>query len=272
MYPTVRQAVALFTTVQREIQRGLQDPARGIRALPTVIVCPPFPLLPTLADIADPRLLRLGAQDCHWQAEGPYTGEVSPTMLAEWADYVLIGHSERRSAGETDEQIAMKVAAAAAAGLTPVLFVGEDEQTDTAIDHAERRLTRGLAAVDLGQHDVLIVYEPTWAVGADAPADVGHVRDAVAHLKKRITELGAEHTEIIYGGTVTADNIEQFIGIETLDGVGATRASLDGRSFLRIIDQVASQDRGGQGPPAARHRPRPAPRPAGVRTGDRSST
>ena len=253
MYPTVRQAVTLFTTVKR----GLQDSARGTRALPTVIVCPPFPLLPTLADITERRLLRLGAQNCHWQAEGPYTGEVSPTMLAEWADYVLIGHSERRSAGETHEQIARKVGAAAAAGLTPVLFVGEDEQTDSAIDHAERQLTRGLAEVDLGRYDVLIVYEPAWAVGADAPADVEHVRKAVAHLKKRITELGAEQGEIIYGGTVTADNVEQFIGIETLDGVGATRASLDGRDFLSIVDQVAFQDRGGQGPPARTSQPLP---------------
>jgi|AntDryMetagUQ889_1029465.scaffolds.fasta_scaffold15888_1 triosephosphate isomerase len=247
MYPTVSQAVALFTT----IQRGLQGSARGSRALPTVIVCPPFPLLPTLAGITDRRLLHLGAQNCHWHAEGPYTGEVSPTMLAEWVDYALIGHSERRSAGETDEQIAMKVGAAAAAGLTPVLFVGEDEQTDAAIHHAEQRLIRGLAEVDLRRYHVLIVYEPTWAVGADAPADVGHVREVVAHLKMRITELGAEQGEIIYGGTVTADNVEQFIGIETLDGVGATRASLDGRDFLRIIDQVASQD-GGQGPAAGK--------------------
>jgi triosephosphate isomerase len=102
---------------------------------------------------------------------------------------------------------------------------------------------------------VLIVYEPTWAGGADAPADVGHVREAVAHLKKRITELGAERGEIIYGGTVTVDNVEQFIGIEALDGVGATRASLDGQGFLRIVNQVALQGCGGQGPPAARRRP-----------------
>ncbi|MGH4022851.1 MAG: triose-phosphate isomerase [Gammaproteobacteria bacterium] len=240
MYPTVSEAVALVT----KIQRGLQDPARGTGALPTVIVCPPFLSLTVLAGITDRRLLRLGAQNCHWEAEGPYTGEVSPTMLAGVADYVLIGHSERRATGETDEQIAKKVCAAATAGLTPILFVGEDEPTDAAVHHAERRLTRGLATVDLGVHEVLVVYEPTWAVGADAPADAGHVRDVVAHLKERLTELGTEHGEIIYGGSVTAGNVEQFAGIETLDGVGATRASLDEREFLRIIDQVAAAGRG----------------------------
>lgn len=233
MYPTVSRAVSLFST----IQRGLQERARS---LPTVIVCPPFPALPALADILDRRLLRLGAQNCHWEAEGPYTGEVSATMLAGLVDYVLLGHSERRAAGETDEQIARKVAAAARAGLTPVLFVGEDEPTDAAVQQAEQRLVRGLAEVDPGGCDVLVVYEPTWAVGADAPADTGHVREAVAHLKKRLTELSAGEGTIIYGGSVTADNVGRFIDIESLDGVGATRACLDEREFLRIVDRVTS--------------------------------
>lgn len=239
MYPTVSQAVALVT----KIQRGLQDPTRRPRALPTVIVCPPFLSLTVLAGIIDRRLLRLGAQNCHWETAGPYTGEVSPTMLAGVADYVLLGHSERRAAGETDEQIAKKVCAAATAGLTPILFVGEDEPTDAAIHHAEQRLSCGLATVDLSVHEVLVVYEPTWAVGADVPADAGHVRDVVAHLKNRLTELGTKQGEIIYGGSVTVGNVEQFAGIETLDGVGATRASLDDREFLRIIDQVAAAGR-----------------------------
>lgn len=235
MYPTTSQAVAIV----RNVQRGLREPARATRTVPTVIVCPPFPSLPPVADVVDRGLLHLGAQNCHWEAEGPYTGEVSARMLSGLVDYVLIGHSERRSAGETDEQIAKKVRAAAAAGLTPVLFVGEDEPSDAAVRDAEQRLTRGLADLDLETCDVLVVYEPTWAVGAAAPAEAGHVREVVAHLKKRLTELGMRRSEIIYGGTVTADNVTQFTGIEALDGVGATRASLDERKFLRIIDAVS---------------------------------
>lgn len=232
MYPTLSQAVTLLT----EVQRGLVQ--RGGPGLPTVIVCPPFPCLPVLAELRDPRLVSLGAQNCHWESAGPYTGEVSPVMLAEWADYVLLGHSDRRAVGETDEQIAKKVRAAVAAGLTPVLFVGEDEPTDAAVGQAELRLVRGLAEVDLGEHDVLVVYEPTWAVGADLPPDAGHVREVVAQLKTRLRELGAPRSEIIYGGTVSADNAGQFAAIDLLDGVGATRATLDVQGFLRIIDQL----------------------------------
>ncbi|MDQ3887212.1 MAG: triose-phosphate isomerase [Actinomycetota bacterium] len=234
MYTTLSQDVEIFT----KIQRGLLDRAQS--DLPRVIVFPSFPSLPVLAKILDRRVLRLGAQNCHWEAAGPYTGEVSPTMLTGLVEYVLLGHSDRRAAGETDEQIAKKVRAAATAGLTPVLFVGEDQPTDSAIGHAEQRLTLGLAEVDHGMHDVLVVYEPTWAVGADAPADAGRVREVVAHLKKRLTELGARRTEIIYGGTVTADNVGQFLGLDILDGVGATRASLDEHTFLRIIDQITA--------------------------------
>ena len=234
MYTTMSQDVEVFT----KIQRRLQDRAQS--ALPTVIVFPSFPSLTVLAEILDRRVLRLGAQNCHWEAAGPYTGEVSPAMLTGLVDYVLLGHSDRRAAGETDEQIAKKVRAAATAGLTPVLLVGEDQPTDAAIQHAEQRLNLGLAQVDHGVHDVLVVYEPTWAVGADTPADTGRVREVVAHLKKRLTELGARRTEIIYGGTVTADNVGQFLGIDILDGVGATRASLDERTFLRIIDQITA--------------------------------
>ncbi|MGI9002514.1 MAG: triose-phosphate isomerase [Pseudonocardia sp.] len=207
-------------------------------------MCPPFPSLLAFAEVMDRRLLRLGAQDCHWKAAGPHTGEVSPTMLSGLVDYVLIGHSERRTTGETDEQIAKKVPAAAAAGLTPVLFVGEDEPTTTAASEAQQRLTRGLAATDLDTHPVLIVYEPSWAVGADAPADAGHVADVVTRLKERLSQLGAGRSEIIYGGTITADNVEQFTTIESLDGVGATRATLDERQFLQIIDAVARDQAG----------------------------
>lgn len=236
MYPTVSRAVALLTAVQEGVRRDFARHAD--RPLPRVIVCPPFPCLPILASLRDSDVVRLGAQNCHWEASGPYTGEVAPTMLAEMADYVLLGHSDRRAAGETDEQIAKKVRAAAVAGLTPVLFVGEDEPTDAAVRHTERRLLRGLSEVDLATHHVVVVYEPTWAVGADEPAAAEHVRQVVAHLKSRMRELGAARSEIIYGGTVTADNVGRFADIDLLDGVGATRATLDERGFLRIIDVV----------------------------------
>lgn len=238
MYLAGDQAAELL----RNVQVGLAERFPVGRQPPTLIVCPPFTSLAPLSALVDRRLVQLGAQNCHWEAEGPYTGEISPRMLAGLVDYVLIGHSERRAAGESDDQSARKVAAAAAAGLTPILFVGEDEPTSSATDQAERRLGRGLAEVDLERRHVLIVYEPTWAIGVDRPADSRHVRGVVEQLKDRLGELGARRPEVIYGGTVNAGNVEQFTGIEVLDGVGATRGSLEASELLRIVERVASAD------------------------------
>ncbi len=236
MYLAGDQAAELLQAAQA----GLEERFPVGSEPPTLIVCPPFTSLAPVSALVDRRLVQLGAQNCHWEAEGPYTGEVSPRMLADLVDYVLIGHSERRAAGESDAQITKKVAAAAEAGLTPILFVGEDEPTSGATDEAERRLERGLADVELERCHVLIVYEPTWAIGADRPADSRHVRGVVEQLKDRLGKLGAKRPEVIYGGTVNVHNVEQFTGIDVLDGVGATRGSLEASDLLRIVDQVAS--------------------------------
>jgi len=236
MYVAGRQAEQLLGAVQA----GVRQRRGADRRLPEVVVCPPFVSLARLADQVDRRLVRLGAQNCHWEAYGPYTGEVSPAMLAGLVDYVLIGHSDRRAAGETEGQIARKVAAAAGAGLVPVLFVGEDEPSDGAAQDTERRLESGLAHVDLGRHQAVIVYEPTWAIGAERPAEAGHVQQIVARLKDRLAQLGATRPEVIYGGTVNAGNVDDYAAIGVLDGVGATRAGLDARELLRIVDRVAA--------------------------------
>ena len=205
----------------------------------SVVLCPSFVSLGSLCTLADPRLVRLGAQDCHWEPGGPFTGAISAEMLNGLVDYVMVGHGERRAAGDTDEQIGKKVAAVARAGLTPILFVGEDEPTQTAIGRTDERLARGLAKVDLAKVTVLVVYEPTWAIGAERAASVDHVREVVAHLKERIGGLGASEPRVIYGGTVTAENVGGFATLEELDGVGATRAGLDPGGLVRIVEQVA---------------------------------
>ncbi len=224
----------------KAVQAGLAERSPAGSELPTLIACPPFTSLSALNGLVDPRLVKLGAQNCHWEAEGSYTGEVSPRMLKELVDYVLIGHSERRAAGETDAQIAKKVAAAAEAGLIPILFMGEDEPTSSASEEAERRLESGLSEVGLERRHVLVVYEPTWAIGADRPAETRHVREVVEQLKDRLGALSVERPEVIYGGTVNVDNVDQFTGIEVLDGVGSTRGSLEPEDLLRIVDRVAS--------------------------------
>ncbi|MDQ4149791.1 MAG: triose-phosphate isomerase [Actinomycetota bacterium] len=237
MFKTPSQSVALFT----EIQEGLKERASYHDSLPVPILCPPFLSLVLIRALIDHDLARLGGQNCHWESEGPYTGEISPTMLKEVADYVMLGHSERRAAGEVDEHIAKKVAAAARAGLIPILFVGEDEQTDAAASQSEGRLVAGLSGIDPEEHRVLVVYEPTWAVGADRPAEVNYVREVVEYLKSRMLEMRIKEPEIIYGGTVSSETVERFAELEVLDGVGATRASLDASEFLAMVDQLGSR-------------------------------
>jgi triosephosphate isomerase (TIM) len=233
MHTTVDQAVALV----QAIQQGLRERASRGQQLPSVIVCPPFVSLVPLRAVVDERLVRLGAQNCHWEKEGPHTGEISPMMLTGLAQYVLIGHSERRATCESDEQIARKVAAAAEAGLTPILFVGEDEPGAGARAQTEHRLRQGISHIDLGQQSLLVVYEPVWAIGADRAADTRYVQEIVTGLKDLLCRLGANDPEVIYGGTVKKENIEQFAKLEMLDGVGATRASLNAQSFLAMIDR-----------------------------------
>ncbi|MBV8539749.1 MAG: triosephosphate isomerase [Pseudonocardiales bacterium] len=235
MHTTVDQAMALV----QAIQEGLRERAARGRQLPGVIVCPPFVSLMPLRAVVDERLVRLGAQNCHWKKEGPHTGEISPMMLTGLAEYVLVGHRERRAAGESDEQIARKVAAAAEVGLTPILFVGEDEPGAVAHAQTEHQLRQGISRIDLGRQAVLVVYEPAWAIGADRAAEAGYVREMVTDLKDLLRRLGASDPEVIYGGAVTKENIEQFARLDVLDGVGATRAGLDAQGFLAMTDRVA---------------------------------
>lgn len=237
MYPTIDQARAVLAGVRA----GLADRLAAGSGLPRVIVCPPFVALTALRALVDDRVVRLGAQNCHWEQWGPYTGEISTSMLHGLVEYVLVGHSERRAAGETDEQVAAKVAAVAGAGLVPVVFVGEDDVDDDPCEAAEERLVRALARADPVTQPFLVVYEPAWAVGGREPAPPDHVRRAVDHLKATLLELGTPDPVVLYGGAVDRDGVDRLSSLENLDGVGATRATLDAESFLHVIDQVAGR-------------------------------
>ena len=237
MYPTIQQALVLVET----IQAALRERARAGAMLPRVIICPPFVSLAPLRTAVDRELLRLGAQTCHWLQEGPCTGEISPEMLRGLVDYVLVGHSERRATGETDEQVARKVAAVAQAKLVPILFVGEDEPGPDAMAQVERRLRVGLSEVDVRNQAIIVVYEPSWAIGGDQAAPAGDVGRVVAHLKALLVEMGMPKPEVLYGGAVGEDGIDGLADIEVLDGVGATRAGLQPERLLRIVDRLGQR-------------------------------
>ena len=234
MYPTVDRTTDLLDA----IQRGLR--ARSAAARPRVIVCPPFVALVPLRAAADPALVALGAQTCHWEQEGPYTGEISPTMLRGLVDYVMVGHRERRAAGETDDHVARKVAAVARAGLAPILFVGEDDRDGDHRGQPEARLRRGVSGIDVAAQRIVVVYEPAWAIGAENAAPAAHVAEAVEHLKHVLHGLGQPAPTVLYGGSVDDRSTAELAALDVLDGLGATRAGLDPDRFFRIIDAVGS--------------------------------
>lgn len=237
MYPTVDEALSLLET----IHAGLRERAASGAALPRVIVCPPFVSLAALRAVADDRLVGLGAQNCHWESQGPHTGEISPRMLRGYVDHVLVGHSERRAQGESDEQIARKVAAVSEAGLVPVLFVGEDSPGDDAIGQTEQRLRQGLSRIEADKRPLLVVYEPSWAIGSAHAASAEHVGEVVGHVKAVLRELGASGAPVVYGGTVGEHNIDDFARLDLLDGVGATRSGLDPERLLTIVDRLRAR-------------------------------
>jgi triosephosphate isomerase (TIM) len=198
----------------------------------------------TLLD-ADRIPIALGAQDCHWEDRGAFTGEVSPAMLAKLAvDYVIVGHSERRQLfGETDEAVNRKAQAVLAAGMTPIVCVGETLAEREAGNTEGKCLTQvqdgldGLSAEQVG--GLVIAYEPIWAIGTgrtatpnDAQATIGVIRREVARLRG---EEAAAAVRIQYGGSVKPDNIAELMTQPDIDGALVGGASLDAEEFSRIV-------------------------------------
>jgi triosephosphate isomerase (TIM) len=211
---------------------------------PEVVVCPPFPALKTAAELCAQSAVRIAAQNMHEAESGAYTGEVSAAMLAEaGASGVILGHSERRQLfGETDETLARKVPAALAAGLEPILCVGETEserdggETEAVL---ERQLTADLASLPAVELDrVVIAYEPVWAIGTGRTATPQQAEDAIRYLRDLLRHRdgqAAERIRILYGGSVNADNASDLLAQPDVDGALVGGASLDPGSFAAIV-------------------------------------
>jgi triosephosphate isomerase len=223
----------------REIHRGM---SYGMHA--EVMVAPPYTALATVAQELKDSPLRLGAQDTFWEKQGAFTGAVSAPMLRDaGCHYVIVGHSERRQHfGDTDDTVNRKLLAALAAGLVPVLCVGEvleerrQGQTLARVAHQTQAGLAGVAGEDRSR--VVIAYEPVWAIGTGLTATPGQAQEVQAFIRSLLREsLGeaAETTRILYGGSVTPENAASLLGEPDIDGALVGGASLKSDSFLNII-------------------------------------
>jgi triosephosphate isomerase len=234
MHKTVGEA-------NRFLDDFLSDLGDGVEA--EVVICPPFTALPAAVERCRDTAVRVAAQNAHWENSGAFTGEVSPSMLAEvGVDAVVLGHSERRAMfAETDEALARKVSAALTAGLEPILCVGESEAERDA-DETEAVLTRQLEQ-DLAQippdrlASVVVAYEPIWAIGTGRTATDEQAQGACAFIRDRIAALDSEAAaavRILYGGSMKPGNAAGLIGQPDVDGGLVGGASLDPEDFLAI--------------------------------------
>ena len=212
-----------------------------------VMIAPTFVSLPLVAPLLNGSNVHVGAQNLHFESSGAFTGEISAEMLkAAGAEYVLIGHSERRQLfNENDDIISKKISAAITAGLKPILCIGETEaerEAEKTFLVLDKQVTDGLKSSGLNALGHLILaYEPVWAIGTGKTASVEQVAEVHRHLRSLIcslyTEEFAEKLRILYGGSVKPSNTKELMAIEDVDGALVGGASLDPKTFMEIVRQ-----------------------------------
>lgn len=240
MHKTVSEAVELVKAMKE-----------GLEAVGSVdnVLCPPFTALAPVADLLEDSDIGLGAQNMFWEEEGAYTAEVSPLMVSELAGFVILGHSERRAYfGETDETVNRRVKAAFEHGLTPIICVGETLEQNEADQTAEvvsRQIRGALADVDLaGGDQVLIAYEPVWAIGTGKAATPEGANQVIADvIRAALEELYsadlAQNVRVLYGGSVKPHNAADFFTQPDIDGALVGGASLKADAFIEITRAAA---------------------------------
>ena len=209
-----------------------------------VVICPPYLALPLVAQLCEGTGVGVAAQNMYYEEPGAYTGEVSAAMLLDaGAGGVILGHSERRQLfGESDEALARKLPVALAAGLLPILCVGESE-TERESDETDRVLRRQVDAAlsrveDAQLAEVVIAYEPIWAIGTGKVATPEIAQEAIAFVRALVADRSkeaAEEIRVLYGGSVKPDNAAEILAQPDVDGALVGGASLEARSFADII-------------------------------------
>jgi len=238
MFKTVHEAVVFV----KELKRVVKDIADV-----EIVVAPPFTAVHAVAEAARNSNVGVAAQDVYWEREGAFTGEVSAAMIKEaGAEYVIVGHSERRRLfDETDRAVNKKVIAAVGAGLTPIVCVGEtldQRERDETLDVLDRQVKDGLDGLTGDQvAEIVVAYEPVWAIGTGRNATAAQAGEAHAHIRTRLRQWfgadAAERCHVIYGGSVKPDNIRELIAEPDVDGALVGGASLDVAGFGAIVSR-----------------------------------
>jgi triosephosphate isomerase len=213
------------------------------------IICPPFTALASVAEEIKGTPVQLGAQNLYWEEKGAFTGEISPEMVAEIADYVILGHSERRAYfQDTDEFVNKKVLATLAAGLKPILCVGEtleENESGRTGEVVKRQLTVGLQGVNNTQLERLIIaYEPVWAIGTGKAATPEGANQVIReYIRNELVIIGSsdisELIPILYGGSVKPENAREFFEQPDIDGALVGGASLIADAFIQITEAAS---------------------------------
>jgi len=236
MYKTGPQAVETANHLAK-LCSGVNDPE--------IMIAPTNLSLPLVAQAIKGSAVKAGAQNLYFEQEGAFTGEVSADMIkAAGAEYILIGHSERRQYfGETDASVCQKIKATLGSGLKPVFCIGEtEEQRDTGKTYfiLDKQVSDGLKGFGLEElSDLVLAYEPVWAIGTGKTASIEQVAQVHQHLRSLLERLFskdlADGTRILYGGSVKPENVKDIMGIEDVDGALVGGASLDADKFIKII-------------------------------------
>jgi len=222
----------------------------GLQSVPSVerVLCPPSTSIMAISAMLAGTDIGLGAQNMHWEASGAYTGEVSAQMVKEFCQYVILGHSERRAYfGETDETVNRKTAAALAAGLTPIVCVGETLAENEALrtrSVIERQMMQGLKGLNINSgSQIVIAYEPVWAIGTGRAASGAGANEVIGGMvRAALVDLFgvavARDVRILYGGSVTGANAAEFFSQPDIDGALVGGASLK-PDFIEIVKAAA---------------------------------
>ncbi len=236
----------------RQLAEGMLPLIKNIQGVDKVF-CPTFTCLHAVSELLEDSGIGLGAQNLFWQESGAYTGEISPAMIAEFCQYVIIGHSERRKYfSETDETVNLRVKAALAHGLVPIICVGEtleEYESGLTAEVVSRQIRAGLVGLenDLGMEggkEIVIAYEPVWAIGTGKPSTADGASQVIAQvirstLASVFGETFAQSVRVLYGGSVTGANAAEYFADPEIDGALVGGASLKVNDFYQIVKAAA---------------------------------